>query len=122
MATSAAFWALAAMARSHPFRWRERYRGGASSLAGGAGRFRAAAPARRSLPVRHHHFADCATVTHHVFTRDHALLERSIDIVEIDIGDEAINPRIDAGWLLPMHIAFAGIRSASTFKSAGPRA
>jgi hypothetical protein len=48
---------------------------------------------------------DRATVAHDVFVRDHALLERSIDIVEIDVGGEAIDPGIDAGWLLPMHIA-----------------
>jgi hypothetical protein len=40
--------------------------------------------------------------------RHNELLERGVDIVEEDIGDETVDACIDAGRLLPMHIAVRG--------------
>ena len=53
---------------------------------------------------------------------DDELLERRIDVVEIDIGDEAIDAGVDAGRLLAVHIAARRARGrASTCRSASPR-
>ena len=49
-----------------------------------------------------------ATVAHHVSSRYDESLERSVNIVEEDIGDETIDACIDAGRRLPMHIAVRG--------------
>jgi hypothetical protein len=49
-----------------------------------------------------------ATVAHYVSSRHDELLERGVDIVEEDIGDETVDACIDAGRLLPMHIAVRG--------------
>jgi hypothetical protein len=43
-----------------------------------------------------------ATVSHDVFMRYDELLKRGLNIVEVDIGDEAVDACIDATWLLPV--------------------
>src|SRR5262245_60557760 len=65
----------------------------------------AASSSNRDRLLRRHHRVDGATVAHEVSMRDDELLERGLDIVEQDIGDEAIDACIDAGGLIPMHIA-----------------
>jgi hypothetical protein len=40
-----------------------------------------------------------AAVPHDVAVRGHELLERGIDVLEIDVGDEAIDAGVDAGRL-----------------------
>src|ERR1700716_3574554 len=54
---------------------------------------------------RHHRIMDGATVPRDIRVRHHELLERSVDLEEIDVGDESINAGIDAGRLWPMHVA-----------------
>ena len=49
--------------------------------------------------LRHHHIMDGATVTHDIVVRHDELPEQSVDLVEIDVGDETINAGIDAGRL-----------------------
>src|SRR5260370_12500320 len=44
-------------------------------------------------------------VPHDVAVRGHELLERGIDVVEIDIGEEAVDAGVDAGRALAMDIA-----------------
>ena len=41
-------------------------------------------------------------MAHNVVVRGHEFLQRRIDIVEIDIGDEAIDSGIDAARLVAM--------------------
>ena len=47
-------------------------------------------------------------MTHHVFRRYNELPKRGLNIIEEDIGDETVDACIDAGRLLPMHIAGRG--------------
>ena len=54
--------------------------------------------------------------------RSDALLERRVDVVEVDVGDEAIDPRVDARWLITVHITTSGDEAVSTSRSASPRA
>jgi hypothetical protein len=49
-----------------------------------------------------------ATVPHDIIVSGYELLERHIDVVEIDVGDEAIDAGIDAGGFLAMHITPRG--------------
>src|SRR5260370_5729481 len=44
-------------------------------------------------------------VPYDVAVRGHELLERGIDVVEIDVGDEAIDAGVDAGGPFAMDIA-----------------
>ena len=47
---------------------------------------------------------DGAAVPHDIVVSDYELLEWRIDVVEVDVGDEAIDAGIDAGGFLAMHI------------------
>src|SRR5438105_2321197 len=58
--------------------------------------------------LRRHHVMNGATMAHKVSTRANELLERSLDVVEKDVGEEAVDPGIDAGRVLPVHIALRG--------------
>ena len=49
-----------------------------------------------------------AAVPHDITVSDHELLERRVDVVEIDIGGEAIDAGIGAGRFLAMHITPRG--------------
>ena len=40
--------------------------------------------------------------------RDDEFLQRGLDVVEIDVGDETVDTGIDASRLLPMNVAFRG--------------
>src|SRR5262245_37638512 len=64
-------------------------------------------PLRRSR-LNRHRLVDRAAVAHDVSMRHDELLERSLDIVEIDVGNEAVDTGIDAGRLLSVHIAIGG--------------
>src|ERR1700726_4832890 len=46
-----------------------------------------------------------AAMPHDIVMRDDELPERRIDVVEIDVGNEAVDAGIDAGRALAMHIA-----------------
>ena len=61
-------------------------------------------------------------MAHEIGVRRDELLERRVDGVEMDVGDEAVDGGVDAGRLRPVQIAVAGMRFASTRKSASPRA
>src|SRR5438477_613570 len=39
-----------------------------------------------------------AAVAHDIVMRNHELLERRVDVVEIDVGDEAVDAGVDAAW------------------------
>jgi hypothetical protein len=58
--------------------------------------------------LRRQHVVDRATVAHDISMRQDELFERGLDVVEVDVGGEAIDACLDAGWLLPMHIGFRG--------------
>ena len=62
-------------------------------------------PLRSLRRLRHHRIMDGAAVTHDIFVRYDELPERSLDLVEIDVGDESIDAGVDAGRLAAMHIA-----------------
>ena len=49
-----------------------------------------------------------ATVPYDIIVSGYELLERRIDVVEIDVGDEAVDAGIDAGGFLAMHITPRG--------------
>jgi hypothetical protein len=49
----------------------------------------------------HHRIMDGATVPHDILARHDELLERSVDLEEIDVGDESINAGIDGGLWIP---------------------
>ena len=53
----------------------------------------------------HHGIVDGATVTHDMPVRHDELPERSLDLVEVGVGDESIDAGVDAGRLAAMHIA-----------------
>jgi hypothetical protein len=76
----------------------------------------------RHEPLSAYRLVDRPAVPHDVVVRDDALLERRVDVVEIDVGDEAV----DAGTMLvgasPCTKPCAGMRRASTRRSASPRA
>ena len=44
---------------------------------------------------------DRGAMVHQIGVRSDELLERRVDVVEVDVGDEAIDPGVDAGWLGP---------------------
>src|SRR5262245_9498037 len=48
---------------------------------------------------------DCSAVPDNIGMRRDELLERRVDLVEVDIGDEAVDSGIDAGRLRPVQIA-----------------
>ena len=61
-------------------------------------------------------------VPHDIIVSGYELLERCIDVVEIDVGDETIDAGIDAGGFLAMQITPRGDEPASAPRSASPRA
>ena len=56
-------------------------------------------------PIHRHRIMDGATVTHEICVRHDELFQRSLDLVEVDVGDEPINAGIDGGRLWPVHVA-----------------
>ena len=54
--------------------------------------------------VAHHRLMDFAAIAHEIFLGRDELLERRLDVVEIDIGNEAVDAGIDAGRPGPVHI------------------
>ena len=58
--------------------------------------------------LRGHRRVDGAAVAHDVCVRHDELLEWSRDVVEIDVGNEAVDAGIDAGRFLAMHEALRG--------------
>src|ERR1700730_6261663 len=53
----------------------------------------------------HHCFVDGGEMGHKIRLGRDELLERRVDVVKENIGDEAIDAGIDAGWGRPVHIA-----------------
>ena len=58
--------------------------------------------------LRRYGVVDSTTVAHEVFMSHDELSQRSIDFVEIDVGDETVDAGIDGGGILPMDIAHRG--------------
>src|SRR5262249_1207135 len=58
--------------------------------------------------LRRYGVVDSTTVAHEVFMSHDELSQRSIDFVEIDVGDETVDAGIDGGGILPMDIAYRG--------------
>src|SRR5580692_865052 len=50
-------------------------------------------------------FMNGATVPDDILVGNDELLQRRIDVVEVDVGDKAVDGRIDARWLLAVQIA-----------------
>ena len=61
----------------------------------GIGRIEAARLTRRLRP--HHRFMDGGAMAHEILLGRHELLQRRVDVVEIDVGDEAVDAGVDAG-------------------------
>ena len=53
----------------------------------------------------YHRFMNRAAMAHQILPRRDKLLERRLDVVEIDIGKKAVDTGIDAGRLWSMHVA-----------------
>src|SRR5581483_854132 len=64
--------------------------------------------ARQVSRVSTHHLMDRAAVPHDIVVRHHELLQRRVDVVEIDIGDEAVEAGIDAARYVAVNIAVTG--------------
>jgi hypothetical protein len=56
----------------------------------------------------HHRFVDSHAVAHKVLPRRNELLERRLDIVEVDVGDEPVNAGVDAGRVGSVYISVSG--------------
>ena len=61
-------------------------------------------------------------MTHDISVRRDELPERSLDLVEVDVGDEAIDAGIDAGRLAAVHIAARRNEMGQHLQTASPRA
>ena len=48
---------------------------------------------------------NAATMPHDIVMRDDELLQRRVDVVEVDVGDEAVESGVDAGRLVAMDVA-----------------
>ena len=56
----------------------------------------------------HHRFVDSHAVAHKVLPRRNELLQRRLDIVEVDVGDEPVNAGVDAGRRGSVYISVSG--------------
>jgi hypothetical protein len=73
-------------------------------------------------PSGHHRLMDFAAITYEIFLCRNELLERRIDVAQIDVCDEAVEPASMLVGADPCTYPLVGTRSVSTLRSARPRA